>query len=111
LIDDKGSLFCDRSIVDCVAYLKNAKKEIPEHLIAFPFHEHYQKTVFFAPPWADIYKKDKQRPQEFEDHLSLSQQLKETYINMGFEVIHLPFATVEKRVDFILNYLNLKDPK
>lgn len=103
LIANKESLFCDRSMVDCIAYLKDAQKEVPDYLIQFPFEEHYQKTVFFAPPWSAIYEKDEQRPQEFEEHLSLSKRLRETYLASGFEIVDVPLTTVEKRVEFVLD--------
>ena len=102
---DEGWVFSDRSPLDNIAYLKCAQKETPKELSLFPFHNYYYKRVFYAPSWSDIYEKDEQRLQDFEGHILLSKHLKEVYEFAGFELVELPFSSVENRVEFVLSEL------
>lgn len=101
------AIFSDRGLIDNIAYLKCAGLKIPPELNLFPFTEEYQSTVFFAPPWKNIYVKDEQRPQSFKEHVPLNKVLIEAYANRGFKLIFLPFDTVEKRIEFILDRIKL----
>ena len=103
-LDKKNvNVFSDRSLLDNIAYLKCAQKEIPQELSLFPFHNYYHKRVFYAPSWSEIYEEDEQRLQRFEDHVFLSKHLKLAYKSAGFELIELPFTSVINRVDFVLS--------
>lgn len=102
LLNDKESIFCDRSLVDNLAYLNHYNKTPPNYLKAFDYKKYYHSTVFFALPWDTIYKTDKQRPEGFDEQLILSKQLQNTYLKEGFNLVYLPFLTVNERVDFIL---------
>jgi len=99
---ESDSVFSDRSLIDNIAYLKHANKNVEEELKNFNFNKYYHKTIFFASPWLEIYKQDPQRPQLFEEQIRLSEILIETYQIYGFEIIYLPFTNVASRVDFIL---------
>lgn len=99
------SVFCDRSLLDNIAYLKAYHQQVPQELFFFPFHESYQKIVFYAPSWPEIYKKDEQRLQDLEEHDLLSKNIKDTYLAAGFKLVELPFSSVESRVDFVLERL------
>ncbi|SNR51672.1 Predicted ATPase [Lutibacter agarilyticus] len=101
------SLFCDRSLIDTMAYLEFADKPIFEDLKNFDFNQYYHPVVFFALPWSHIYIKDPQRPESFEYQWSLSNKLIAYYKNHNFKIVYLPFTSVQLRVDFIIN--NLKD--
>ncbi len=98
--------FHDRSAVDVLAYLKNAQIPIPpfmlEHIPLFG----YYKLVFFAPHWPAIYAVDNERKESELEAIHLSQLIRQTYVELGFQVIDLPFDSVKNRVDFILNHLN-----
>ncbi|MBD0402601.1 AAA family ATPase [Flammeovirga sp. EKP202] len=98
-----GASFCDRSLIDTVAYLKFQNKSIPEPLLSFPYQKFYHKVVFFALPWEKIYITDLQRPESFSYQKSLSNVLKETYLEYGFELIYLPFDSVENRMNFVFD--------
>ncbi|PCI33333.1 MAG: hypothetical protein COB60_07895 [Flavobacteriaceae bacterium] len=95
--------FCDRSLVDVMAYLEHANLPVFEELAAFNFHKYYHKKVFFASPWKEIYCKDPQRPQEFEFQLSLSKCIENLYKKLGFKICYLPCVTPEERILFVLN--------
>ena len=104
-----NSVFCDRSLIDNIAYLKHANKKVEEELQNFNFEKHYHKTIFFASPWLQIYKQDAQRPQPFEEQIKLSEKLIETYLKYDFKLIYLPFESVNLRVDFIVETISKFD--
>ncbi|NME69571.1 AAA family ATPase [Flammeovirga aprica] len=103
LKENPDAVFCDRSIIDTIAYLKFQHKPIQTELTAFPYQKYYHKQVFFALPWEEIYITDPQRPESFSYQKSLSNVLKETYLEYGFELIYLPFESVENRMDFVFD--------
>ncbi len=97
--------FCDRGLLDLVAYLRLHKRQIPAYLLQFPYQEFYQKKVFITTPWQLIYVQDAQRQQSFKEAEKLHELLVATYKNKGFELIFLPQDTVENRIQFIINHL------
>ncbi|MCH2235402.1 MAG: AAA family ATPase [Crocinitomicaceae bacterium] len=99
------TLFCDRSLLDNIAYLLVEKKGVPKELLNFPFHQYYQKTVFFTPPWEEIYETDEQRPQTFESFLELDRVMRKLYLDKGFDIIDVPQLTVLERCHFIQDFL------
>jgi len=101
------SLFCDRSILDLIAYLKVNNKPIPKKLNDFTYQETFHKTVFFAPTWRAIYRKDAQRPQDFELCLQLEEKLLEVYNEKGFRIVKLPKSLVDQRLLLIKKSVNL----
>ena len=96
------TVICDRSLLDLEAYLSVANEPIPDYLGDFPYHQKYERTVFFAPTWFDIYCKDAQRLQEFEYCLKLEKSLLKHYTQKGFNIINLPKSTPLKRKELIL---------
>ena len=100
------SVFCDRSLIDNIAYLKHANKKVEKELKNFNFNKYYHKTIFFTAPWLEIYEQDQQRPQLFEEQMKLSEILIETYQKYDFKIMNLPFGSVNSRVNFILNTIS-----
>lgn len=97
----KELCFFDRGIPDIIAYLRNGKVPIPEHLYADG--RGYAKLVFMAPPWKEIFVNDSERPQSFEECQRLHNLLTEVYVELGYQVIMLPKVSVEQRVHFVFN--------
>ena len=66
----------------------------------------YEKIVFIAPPWVEIYSADKER-KETEDELeSIHEHLFDTYENLGYQLVELPKVSVESRQQFIIDTLS-----
>jgi len=91
----------DRAIPDVIAYLKLKNKEVPSH-----FYEASKKhlkgaTVFFTPLWKEIYKTDLQRPESYNETIIISRLIRETYKQLGFEIIDLFKENIEKRYKFV----------
>ena len=102
------ALFTDRSMLDLIAYLNVQGRPIPSSLEHFPYQDTFHKKVFFAPTWKSIYRKDEQRPQDFDHCVALEESLANTYQEKGFEIIRLPEDTVAKRVSVIQETLHQK---
>lgn len=103
----QNTVFCDRSLIDNIAYLEHLNKLVFDELLAFDFDKYYHKTVFFALPWFEIYEQDPQRPEIFEFQIPLSNTLLAVYKRYGFEIIFLPFSTVNLRVAYVLDTLKI----
>lgn len=101
----EGLVFCDRSMLDCIAYAKEGKLPVPEYLLDFDPSDYYHRQAFILPPWPHIYKKDAARQQEFAEAVSLYRFITSTYIEYGFQLTEVPPLPMEERVGFILEKL------
>lgn len=93
--------FLDRGIPDLIAYLRNAGYAVPDVFWKNAFPGRYSKTVFIAPPWERIYVEETERPESFEQALSIQDSLRSTYEELGYELLTLPKASPEERCRFI----------
>lgn len=99
-----GKCFFDRGLPDIIAYVRRGGLAVPPKY--FQKSDQYNKTVFLAPPWKEIFINDAERPESFEDAIEISTFLRNTYEELGFTVIELPKFSVAERVQFITNYLS-----
>ncbi len=98
--------FYDRGMPDVIAYLRRddiASPHLDEVVPAYP----YYKEVFVTPPWEDIYKKDNERREDFKTMVEIHQSLIKTYGSFGYNVIEVPFVRAKKRMEFVLERLQL----
>ncbi|MGF1721789.1 AAA family ATPase [Vibrio kyushuensis] len=95
--------FMDRAIPDICAYLKQGEIEVDDKYVEGC--KGYHPQVFFCRPEASIYVQDDVRPYPFEEALQIHHQLENTYRELGFEVVDVPWGSVEQRVDEILAYV------
>lgn len=102
------SCFLDRSIVDLVGYMDFAGKEAPVRYGEGAKAANYSKTVFFMPFWSAIFANDEQRLESTEEAVKIDRALRQAYINLGFDLVEVPIGTIDERVDFILEQLELK---
>ena len=63
----------------------------------------YNRRVFFAPAWEQIYTTDEERIMPFQAFRQFGEALREIYLQLGYDLIDLPCTSVEERVEFILN--------
>lgn len=95
-------VFFDRGIIDIEAYLNFSKTK---HTINFNsiLKDIKYDHVFVCPPWKEIHQTDNERYESFEEATEIHNKLIESYLKEGYAVIEIPFETIEKRTDFILN--------
>jgi predicted ATPase len=70
-------------------------------------HVHrYNRHVFLAPPWPEIYEQDEERRHSFAEAEAEYEQLRALYPWLNYETYILPKTSVEARADFVLATLS-----
>jgi len=103
---DASHVFMDRGLPDVLAYLDYASTDYPKDFDVTCRNNIYDH-VFVLAPWQDIYKSDNERYENFEQAIDIHDYLLDTYKRFGYQLIDVPFGSVETRTDFILEALNL----
>jgi predicted ATPase len=98
-------IFFDRGVPDVTAYLDFVNETYPQD-ISDANKLYMYDIIFHFKPWKSIYTKDNERYESFEESEKIDQFLVNTYKNLGYTIIEVPFKSVIKRADFILNSLN-----
>ena len=65
----------------------------------------YNRTVFIAPPWPEIFQQDRERKQDFEEAVRTYHAVLATYAENAYDVVEIPRVPVEERVRFVLDYI------
>lgn len=102
---DAEYAFYDRCLLDVLSYLILDKRESYVSLNHDIGNHRYFDQVFILPPWREIFTKDDERMEDFEETIKVHDVIKETYQAHGYQVVELPKTSVEARVEFILNHL------
>ena len=96
-----GTVFFDRGVPDVIGYLKLCDLPVPQHMEEAAQQFQYNKTVFLAPPWEEIFGQDAERKQDFAEAVRTFDAMDRTYRHLGYEIALLPKGSVEERIDFI----------
>ena len=95
--------FFDRGIPDIAGYLNLCHLPVPAHLDKAIQTFRYNKQVFIAPPWPEIYTQDAERKQSIEEAEQTYLAMATTYQKYGYQLLELPRASVEKRAEFVIS--------
>ncbi len=98
-------VFFDRGVPDILAYMDFIGDDFPQHFINICKNCSYD-YVFILKPWQDIYTSDNERYENFNQAVKIHKHLLSTYQNYNYNLLDVPFDTVEKRTDYILKTLN-----
>ncbi|CAM1371058.1 ATPase [Tenacibaculum litopenaei] len=101
LKSDNKYIFFDRGVPDVHAYMNYLGTDYPEDFLQKSKACKYDK-VFMLAPWEEIYQSDNERYETFEQAVKISSFLHEAYSEIGYDIIDVPFGTVDERCDFIL---------
>lgn len=99
-------VFLDRGVPDILAYMDFIGDTYPEAFIE-SCKSHVYDYVFILKPWEDIYTSDNERYENFDQAQKIHEHLLITYQNYNYNLLDVPFDTVENRTDHILKVLNL----
>ena len=102
---EPGLAFFDRSVVEPLSGLGRMGLPVPDHFVRAGELCRYDKTVFVAPPWPEIYRQDAERRHGLEEALKDFQPLLATYRRLGYRLVELPKVDVGVRADFVLEQL------
>ncbi len=95
--------FLDRAIPDICGYLRQGDLNVDEHYLEAS--KGYHPQAFLCRPEASIYVQDEVRPYPFEGAIEIHNALVEVYQTLGFEVIDVPFMSIEERVQFVQQHI------
>lgn len=93
-------VFFDRGIPDVIGYAASYKLPLEKFERASEIYR-YNKTVFVLFPWESIYCTDEERRMTFEQTIVFHKSLMAAYEKCGYQILELPFASIEERADFI----------
>ncbi len=99
----RGWVFFDRGLLDAACAL-GALIEAPI-LAELGAAHRYQRRVFMAPPWPQIYVTDAERRHPFDATLAEYDRLRAELPFLGYDLIELPKLSVARRADFVLTHL------
>lgn len=97
----QGPVFFDRGVADTLGYLTLCGLPVPPYMEAAARGIRYNRTVFLAPPWPEIFTRDAERKQDFAEAARTFEVMQTTYAGLGYEIALLPKTSVVERVDFI----------
>jgi len=100
-------VFFDRGIPDVHGYMNYLGVDYPDKYID-KSNKHRYSSIFMMPPWQKIYISDNERYESYEQSLAIYNHLKKTYLDLEYSIMEVPTGTVNERVDFILNSIEIK---
>jgi predicted ATPase len=95
-----GPVFFDRGLVDAAAALEHCGNTGAIDRLSGRMP--YQRLVFLAPPWPEIYVQDDERRHGFKEAAAEHDRLKHVYSELGYTTVPLPKNTVAQRADFVI---------
>ena len=100
-------VFLDRGLPDVIAYMDYIGDHYPEHFVK-ACEDHQYDAIFILAPWQDIFTSDSERYESFEEAIEIHKHLLDSYKRFGYQLIDVPFGSVNTRIEFILESLNLQ---
>ena len=100
-------VFFDRGIPDVLAYLRLMNIPVPEHMHNAARTSSYNRNVFIAPPWREIFHQDLERKQDFDEAIRTYDALVKTYTSYNYNLVEIPRTSVEERLRLILHNVDI----
>ncbi len=100
-----GPVFFDRGVPDVAGYLMLCGLPIPAHIERAAQDIRYDRRVFIAPVWPEIFGQDAERRQDLDEACRTFDAMAETYPRFGYQLIELPRVPVAERLAFVLKSL------
>ena len=103
--DTAAQVFFDRGVPDVVGYLTLCGLPVPSHVERAAREVRYDRRVFIAPVWPEIFAQDAERRQDLDEAQRTFDAMAKVYPRFGYDLIELPKAPVAERVAFVLSRL------
>lgn len=100
-----GPVLLDRGVPDVLGYLALSGLPIPPHVERAALRYRYNRRVFIAPYWEDIFTQDAERKQDKREAEATFEAMALTYTRLGYDLLVLPKATIADRVQVVLSHL------
>jgi predicted ATPase len=101
--NESGTVFFDRGVPDVLGYLRVLSLPVPDHMQRAADAFRYNRRVFIAPPWQEIFRQDRERKQGFDEAKRTHDAMVATYTALGHDLVEIPRSPVEARARFVLN--------
>jgi len=98
---EAGVVFFDRGLPDVLGYLHLTGLPVPESMRRAARTYRYNRQVFIAPPWPEIFTQDAERKQDLEEAERTYRAMVAVYSEYGYELRELPRETVAARLAFV----------
>ena len=104
-LDYKDPLvFMDRGLPDVLAYMDFIGDTYPSDFKEI-CKTHVYDYVFILEPWQEIFTQDNERYESFEQAVKIHHHLLETYQKYDYNLLDVPFDSVESRANHILEVI------
>lgn len=100
--DADGPVFFDRGVPDVAGYLTLCGLPVPAHVERAAREIRYDRQVFIAPIWPEIFGQDAERRQDLDEARRTFDAMAEVYPRLGYDLVELPKAPVAERLTFVL---------
>nr|WP_260006321.1 AAA family ATPase [Leisingera sp. M527] len=100
-----GPVIFDRGTPGILGYFKLCGLPVPPHVAAAAKAARYNRCVFLAPFWDEIFTQDTERKQTRAEAEATCAVMRETYTALGYEITELPRADIVTRADFVCKQL------
>jgi predicted ATPase len=97
-------IFFDRGVPDVLGYMDYFKQSYDNTFIK-PCEENKYTRIIVLPPWEGIYVSDDERFESYEEAVEIHTALENIYKKFNYEILVVPFGTVEDRTNFIIDSL------
>lgn len=97
-----GPVIFDRGLPDTIGYLRLEGLEVPVWMEEQAWRLRYNRRVFIAPPWKEIFSGDEERRQSWEVAVRTFEVMAETYAGLGYDLVELPRMPVTERAAFLI---------
>lgn len=98
---EAGPVFFDRGVPDVIGYLELLGLPVPSHVEKAARAFRYNRRVFIAPPWPDIFRQDNERRQSLDEARRTHDSMVRTYTRLGYELTEIPRLPIAERVRFV----------
>ncbi|WP_292035112.1 MULTISPECIES: AAA family ATPase [unclassified Brevundimonas] len=103
--DATDQVFFDRGVPDVVGYLALCGLPVPPHVERAAREVRYDRRVFIAPVWPEIFAQDAERRQDLDEAQRTFDAMAAVYPRFGYELVELPRVPVAERLAFVLSRL------
>jgi predicted ATPase len=97
-------VFFDRGLPDVLAYMNYFGQPV-EAEFTMPSLELRYDMVILLPPWEEIYRRDAERLESFQQACEIHRFLEDTYVDCGYNALALDPGPVPDRVDQLIGII------
>lgn len=91
----------DRGVPDVIGCLRLCGLAVPAHVEQAATLFRYNRRVFVAPPWPEIYLQDAARKHSLAEAVATCEAVTDAYVSLGYEIVLLPRLPVAERAAFL----------